>query len=187
MDAARLQPQRTIVDEKYRLRAAIERVRSLPGWGSIPVVFIPENGPPGAPSKLWEYIKDMTPIICMAEAGAAKNAVRTLGVPKTQDSTLAMKDRMLEQIVDGTLGISEKFFSLEHIDKGQDNKATLDKLRNQMYTYRANIKKKYGEYHNDDQLIAAMQVLEWSDRFIRLRKDGRPDYRAFHERYISRY
>ena len=187
-DAARLQPQRSIIDERGRLRAAITRARSLPGWGSIPVVFIPENGPPGTPSKLWEYIKDMTPIICMAESGAQSNAVRCLGVPKTQESTLSMKDRLVEQLADGSLGISDKFFSLEHIDKGQDNKATLDKLRNQMYTYRALIKKKYGEYWNDDLLISVMQALEWSDRFIRLRRGkGRPDYEEFHRRYISRY
>lgn len=152
------------------------------------MVFIPENGPPGTPSKLWEYVKDLGPIICLAEAGSQKNAMRSLGVPKTQDTTLSMKDRTVQQIADGSLAFSEKFFSLEKIDRGASNQDTLDKLRNQMYVYRANIKKKYGEYFNDDLLIATMQLIEWSDVFIRKRVKGeRPDYVAFHQRYISRH
>lgn len=168
--------------------AAITRARSLPGWAAIPVVFMPENGPPGAASKLWEYIKHMTPIICMAEAGAAENAVRSLGLNKTQELTLSMKDRTVQQIADGSLGFSDRFFSLEHIARGASNTETLDKLQHQMLSYRVNIKKKYGEYYNDDQLIAFMMLIEHSDKFIRLRKSNtRPDYERFHERFISRY
>ena len=186
VDAARTQPQLTIVDMRARLRSAIQRARSFPGWGAIPVIFIPENGPPGAPSHLWEFIKDMQPIICMAEAGASSNLVQTLGVPKTQDSTLAMKDNTVRRIADGSLAFSDRFFSLEHIDRGQNNKETLDKLQNQMLNYRHNIKKKYGENYNDDCLISVMMLMEWSDKFNTLRLHGkRPAYTAFYRKYIG--
>lgn len=186
LDAARLQPQRTIIDEKARLRFAINRIRAMPGFGSIPVVLIPEDGPPGAGEKLWNYVQHMGPIVCMCEAGSLNNGGQhRFGVPKTQDSTMQMKDMLLEHIAGGVLFFSTNLFSLEHIDKGEDVAATMEKLRFQMYNYRVLVKKAYAEYHNDDLLIAVMQLLSWSDRFIKQRNGGNAVYRDFHQNHIA--
>lgn len=185
LDAARLQPQRTIIEEKARLTFAINRIRSMPGFASMPIVLIPEDGPPGAGEKLWFHVQFMNPIICMTEAGSLSNGQHRFGVPKTQDSTIQMKDMLLEFVGLGNLCFSTNLFSLEHVDKGEDVASTLKKLQFQMYNYRHLMKKKYEEYHNDDLLIALMQLLAWSDKFIKQRNGGNQAYRKFHQDYVA--
>lgn len=185
IDAARLLPQRTIVDEKARLSESIRRIRSLPNWGTIPIVFIPEDGPPGAGEKLWDHIRHQEPIICMAEAGSLGNGVHRFGVPKTQESTMSSKDMLVEMLTAGRLCFSEHLFCLEHVHHGSNLDKQLEKLQFQLLAYRAGIKKIYAEYHNDDLVTGLLQLVAWSDKFIRPGQ-GRSDYRNFQQKWISR-
>lgn len=185
VDAARLHPQRTIVDERARLKAAIHKLRSLDGWANIPIVLIAEDGPPGAAEKLYDYVKDMEPLLCMAEAGSMEYGAHRFGVPKTSDSTLRLKDTLVEYIAGGQLYFSECLFSLQHVAKGDDVEANMSKLQHQFYAYRAGIKKKYDEYHNDDALTMLIQMLGWALEFIRAHTKGsRAEYSRFHRQWI---
>lgn len=192
VDAARLNPQRTVQDEQKRLAQVITRIRSLRrGWATMPIVLIPEDGPPGAGEVLFSFVKDMHPIICMAEAGSAAYGQHRYGVSKTQKSTIRMKDKLLLAVLPDArtgvrwLGFSRDLFSVDHIDRGEDVEATLKKLRTQMYNYRVLVQKVYAEKANDDLLIALMMLVSWPDEFIRLRDEGRPAYSQFHRAYMA--
>ena len=186
LDGARLQPQRTITEEKRRLAHAIRGIRSLDGFQSVPIVFIPEDGPPGAGEKLYDHVQHMQPITCMAEAGSVRiNPEHRWGVPKTEDSTHRTKDMVVEMIGDGDVRFSTKLFSLSHVDRGEDVEATLDKLKFQMFNYRINVKVKKTENNNDDVLIAMMQCIAWSHFFLKNRHT-RIEYNTFWQKHMNR-
>ena len=191
IDAARLQPQRTVKDERSRLRFAINKIRSNKGWANMPIVFIPEDGPAGAGENLFEFVRDMTPILCMTEAGNAAYGANRYGVRKDQTITIRMKEKLLLSMVHDPrtngvhMGISTELFSLQHCDKGMDVAENLKKLRSQMYNYRVLVKKAYSENANDDLLIAVMMLVSWSDFFIQQRNSGRTAYAEFHRQHLS--
>lgn len=186
LDAARLQPQRTITDEKQRLAAAIRGIRSLDGFHSAPIVFIPEDGPPGAGEKLFDHVRGMGQITCMTEAGSVVvNAQHRFGVPKTEASTRKMVDMAIEMISAGAIQFSTNLFSLSHHDRGEDVAATLDKLKFQMFNYRINVKVKKTENNNDDLLIAVLQCLVWS-KFFFDNRSVKPQYKEFWQTCVKR-
>lgn len=190
LDAARLHPQRVASDEFARLRYVITQIRSLPGWRVMPIVLIPEDGPPGAGENLFHAVRDMTPIICMTECGNSAYGANRFGVRKDADTTMRMKDKLLlamqhDPSINGIqLGLSTELFSLQHHAKGNDVATTLDTLSKQMKMYRVLIKKAYSENANDDLLIAVMLLVSYSDMFIRQRNAGRPSYVEFHRLYL---
>lgn len=186
LDAARLQPQRTIADEKHRLAAAIRGIRSLDGLQTAPIVFIPEDGPPGAGEKLYDHVRGMDAIICMTEAGSVSiNREHRYGVPKTEASTHRMVNMTVDMMASGGVRLASSLFSLTHYEKGEDVPATLDKLKFQLFNYRVNLKKKKTENNNDDLLIAMMQNIAWSKFFYDNRRT-KPEYKAFWIKHVNR-
>jgi hypothetical protein len=189
LDAARLQPQRTVVQEGYRLRAAVDKIRSMKGFATVPIVFIPEDGPPGAGERLFAYIAAMGPIMAMCEAGSTRDQqLHRYGVPKSPDDTLKMKDMMVEAIDQQhpRVRLSAKLFSLPHEAQGLDTESTLKKLKEQMANYRVLVKKVYGQYWNDDILVTAMMLYMWSDTFLKRCRGDNPTYTKFAKEWIHK-
>lgn len=182
LDAARLDPSRTVQDERYRLRRAVDTIRSQQGMHNVPIVFIPENAPGMAGSYLWEHINDMQPIVVMEEFGSGRNnEPKRIGVPKTKQTTEEMRYLFVDAISTNSVRYSMRFASLPR--DNTDGRATAQrKLVDQMIQYRPDVKKDYGEYHNDDQLIAVMMILLWRNRFYR---SLHVPYRRFIEEQIN--
>lgn len=139
-------------------------MQSLAG---IPIVMIIENAPGAAASYLWEYVKDMGPIIVMCEGGFFDDGQpKKIGVPKTDILTMDMYVRLSTALENNMVGYSERFSTVPQA--GSDGRVEIkEKVAVQMSRFVLNVKKVYGEKHNNDLLVTIMMILLWREAFWR--------------------
>ncbi len=165
-DAARLDPQHIVEDERMRLREAVTRVRNLQNMAGVPISFIPENLPAASGAHLWDYIADMQPIMVMSEFGSESDgSEKRIGVPKTQCITADMYFKFVEVLYKSNVCFSMQFSSLPRAGTDGTQMAK-DLLFNDMATYRPGEKQRISDKGHWDLLISLMMIIYWRQKLL---------------------